>query len=85
MACTWCGTEEIRDGAKNCYWVKPDGKTAVEILEVPAVDCPNCGQYVSETMAQQIEEALYWNDVSALGLRFRYDALMNAPRLRKPW
>lgn len=85
MHCVWCDSENIRDGAKNCYWNLPDGKAAVEILDIPAIDCPNCGLYVTESTAQQVEEALYWNDISALGDVFRYEELMNAPRIRKSY
>ncbi|SCW71120.1 uncharacterized protein, YokU family [Paenibacillus tianmuensis] len=83
MKCMWCDAEPIRESVKDCYWVAPDGKTAVQILEAPALDCPNCGQYVTENMSQRIEEALYLNDFSALGSKFRYEELMNAPRINK--
>lgn len=85
MQCIWCNAEPIGIGLTNSYWNTPDGKSAVEILEIPAVDCPNCGTYVTESTAQQIEEALYWNDISALGAAFRYEELMNAPRISKSY
>ncbi|UUZ81152.1 YokU family protein [Paenibacillus sp. P26] len=85
MKCEWCEAEGLRDSAKDCYWILPDGKTAVEITDVPALDCPGCGVYVAESVSQQVEEALYWNDVSGLGLRFSYEALMNAPRIAKSY
>ncbi|MFC5648665.1 YokU family protein [Paenibacillus solisilvae] len=82
MNCIWCETEDARESVKDCYWIMPDGKLAVEILEVPAIECPNCLTYVTEAVSQQIEEALYWHDVSALGTRFRYEELMKAPRIK---
>lgn len=83
MKCEWCESEQIRQSAMDCYWITPDGKTSVEILDVPAIDCPNCSKYVTESIAQKIEEALFWNDISALGNTFRYEDLMNAPRKSK--
>lgn len=82
MICIWCETEDGRECVKDCYWIMPDGKLSVEILEVPAIECSNCGIYVTEGISQQVEEALYWHDVSALGTRFRYEDLMKAPRIK---
>jgi uncharacterized YokU family protein len=83
MTCIWCDTEDIKEGVKDSYWIMPDGKSSVEILGIPAIDCPNCGSYISESMSQKVEEALYLNDVSALGSRFRYEDLIHAPRINK--
>ncbi|KRE47371.1 YokU family protein [Paenibacillus sp. Soil522] len=83
MKCIWCDAEDSKEGVIDCYWIMPDGKSSVEILEIPAIDCPRCSSYVSESMSQKVEEALYLNDVSALGSRFRYEELMNAPRINK--
>ena len=82
MNCIWCQTEDIRESVKDCYWIMPDGKTAVQIVEVPALDCVGCGTYVTENISQQVDEALYWHDVSALGTVFSYEQLMNAPRIK---
>ena len=82
MNCMWCEAEDIRESVKDCYWIMPDGKLAVEILEVPAIECSNCRTYVTEGISQQIEEALYWHDVSALGTTFSYEELMKAPRIK---
>ncbi|WP_186446256.1 YokU family protein [Paenibacillus cremeus] len=85
MNCTWCESEDIREGTKDCYWVMPDGRSTVRLLEVPAIDCPSCGTYVTESMAQKVEEALYLNDVSSLGKEFTYEALTRAPRITKSY
>lgn len=82
MNCIWCESEDTRNSVKDCYWVMPDGKSAVKIMEVPALECTGCGIYVTEGVAQQVEEALYWHDVSALGTVFRYEELMKAPRIK---
>ncbi len=82
MNCMWCETEDIRESVKDCYWIMPDGRLAVQILEVPAIECSNCRTYVLESTAQQIEETLYWHDVSALGTTFRYEDLLKAPRVK---
>lgn len=82
MNCIWCQTEDIRESVKDCYWIMPDGKTAVQIVDVPALTCAGCGTYVTESISQQVDEALYWHDVSALGTVFRYEELMKAPRIK---
>ncbi|MBD0383253.1 YokU family protein [Paenibacillus sedimenti] len=82
MNCIWCETEDIRESVKDCYWIMPDGKSAVKIMEVPALECAGCGIYVTEGISQQVEEALYWHDVSVLGSVFRYEELMKAPRIK---
>ena len=46
MNCMWCETEDIRESVKDCYWIMPDGRLAVQILEVPAIECSNCRTYV---------------------------------------
>lgn len=83
MNCVWCDAGPLGEGVTNCYWVMPDGKAAVQITEIPAIHCSGCGLYVAENIAQKVEEALYWKDVSALGAVFRYDELMNAPSITK--
>ena len=82
MQCMWCETEDVREGVKDCYWIMPDGRMAVQIFNVPAIECVNCRTYVLEGTAQQIEEMLYWHDVSALGSSFHYEELMKAPRVK---
>ncbi|WP_162142501.1 YokU family protein [Aneurinibacillus terranovensis] len=69
VECIWCG-KEANEGVKNCYWITPDGKKTVEILSIPAIICPHCEPYVSDEITQKIEEALYLNDIAALGLKF---------------
>ena len=46
MNCMWCEAEDIRETVKDCYWIMPDGRLSVEILEVPAIECSNCRTYV---------------------------------------
>ena len=82
MNCIWCESENIRESVKDCYWIMPDGKSSVKVLGVPALACADCGTYVTEGVAQQVEEALYWRDVSALGTVFRHEELMKAPRIK---
>jgi len=82
MSCTWCESDNTRPAVQDCYWIKPDGKTAVRILEVPAIACEGCGVYVTESVAQLVDEALYWHDLSALGTEFTHEQLMNAPRMK---
>lgn len=82
MNCMWCDAADIRESVKDCYWIMPDGRLAVQIKDIPAIECPNCLTYVMESTAQQIEEKLVWHDVSALGTVFRYEDLLKAPRVK---
>lgn len=82
MPCMWCEREDVRESVKDCYWIMPDGRMAVQIKDVPAIECTNCRTYVLEETSQQIEEMLYWHDVSALGSTFRYEELLKAPRVK---
>ncbi|MGG1518818.1 YokU family protein [Paenibacillus oryzisoli] len=82
MPCVWCDAEATQDSVKDCYWILPDGKKAIQITDVPAIACPACGTYVLEATSQLIEEKLYWHDVAALGSVFSYSALMKAPRVQ---
>jgi uncharacterized YokU family protein len=81
--CIWC-EQEAGEGIKDCYWITPDSRRTVEILQVPAIVCPNCNGYISEEITQKIEDALYLNDIEQLGLKFTYEELMNAPRIKLP-
>lgn len=82
MSCPWCAEVNVQDSEKDCYWIMPDGKKAVQILQVPAIACPSCGIFVTEATSQGIDDRLYWNDVSALGSAFTYEELLKAPRLK---
>ncbi|WP_047154874.1 YokU family protein [Aneurinibacillus tyrosinisolvens] len=82
MKCMWCENDEAKEGLQNCYWITPDGRLTVEILDIPSIDCPHChDKYVSDEDTQKIEDALYLHDISGLGKTFTYKQLMEAPRI----
>jgi uncharacterized YokU family protein len=80
MDCLWCNTPNVEESEnKDCYWIMPDGKRSIKVLQVPAVNCPECGIYVSDSMNQKVDEALSIYDVSEYPDEFTYDQLLQAP------
>ena len=79
MDCTWCDESKANEDVKDCYWVMPDGRRSVKILQVPAVCCPNCGLYVSESINNKVEEQLAIGDLSHFADQFTYEELLQAP------
>lgn len=79
VECLWCGETTAQDTEKDCYWVMPDGRRSVQILQVPALGCPSCGSYLSDAINQKVEEQLYMCDLSAYADVFSYEELLKAP------
>jgi hypothetical protein len=60
----------------------PDGRRSVQILQIPAVQCSNCGTYLLDSMNEKVEVALYLGDFSNFSDTFTYDELVKAPPIR---
>ncbi|WP_209122274.1 YokU family protein [Alkalihalobacillus sp. BA299] len=79
MQCTWCEDKEVQEATKTCYWVMPDGKDYVEILQIPAKFCKSCGTYLTDEMNQEIDNHLYMKDLSEYSNKITYKDLLDAP------
>jgi len=82
MECAWCNENGVKETVKDCYWVMPDGRRSVKILQVPAVECPHCGVYVSDAINQKVEDSLYIGDLANFPDTFTYEELLNAPKIK---
>lgn len=81
MECLWCGEDKAKESTKDCNWVMPDGRRAVQILQVPALECPDCGLYLEDAINQKVEDGLYMSDLSSYPDAFTYEELLNAPKI----
>ncbi|MGO4889696.1 YokU family protein [Anaerobacillus sp. MEB173] len=79
MQCTWCEKKEVQETTKTCYWVMPDGKDYVEISQIPAKSCQNCGIYLTDEMNQEIDNHLYMKDLSDYSNSITFNDLLEAP------
>lgn len=80
MDCMWCNEPHVEESArKDCYWIMPDGKRSLKIIQVPALECPNCGIFLSDSMNQKVDEALYIHDLSEYPDTLTYEELLQAP------
>jgi uncharacterized YokU family protein len=79
MECMWCDRIDAEQTTKDCYWILPDGKDAVEILEIPAIYCQDCGSYLTDEMNHDIDMALYSRELPKGKKELTYKELMSAP------
>lgn len=79
MKCMWCELTEMKETTKDCYWIMPDGKASIHILQIPAVSCANCGLYLTDEMNHEIDMALYAREIDILKKEISYKELMSAP------
>lgn len=77
--CMWCGELNAQDHFKDCYWVMPDGRRSVKILQVPALSCSSCGLFLEDSVNQKVEDTLYISDLSEYPDEFTYAELLKAP------
>lgn len=82
--CEWCGSSAIERATVNVYWELPDGTSAIEIAETPAIKCSSCSMiYQSEQTTKEIEDQLFLIDTKQLAKMIKYEELMKLPRLLK--
>ena len=79
MNCMWCMATEVTKTTKNCYWIMPDGKSALEILQIPALACKACGTYLTDEMNHEIDIALYARELPKDQTQISYQQLIEAP------
>ncbi|MCT8138071.1 YgiT-type zinc finger protein [Anaerobacillus sp. CMMVII] len=79
MQCMWCSNMNVDQGTKDCYWILPDGKDAVHILQIPALVCVDCGSYLTDEMNHDIDMALYARELPKGRNEITYEELMSAP------
>ncbi len=79
MNCMWCDALGVTKAKKDCYWIMPDGRSAVEILQIPAFTCKSCGSYLSDEMNHEIDIALYARELPQNVKQITYQQLMKAP------
>ncbi|MET3291200.1 UNVERIFIED_CONTAM: putative YokU family protein [Brevibacillus sp. OAP136] len=82
MECQWCNEPHTTESTQDCYWTMPDGKRTLRIMQIPAVDCPQCGVYISEPMNQKVEENLIMADLTGYPDTLTYDQILHAPKIR---
>ncbi|WP_347550246.1 YokU family protein [Pseudalkalibacillus hwajinpoensis] len=84
MKCKWCDEEGAFETLDKGYWELPDGTRAVEISDLPSVQCIHCGMsYQTDELVGNVEEQLMLIDTSKLSSTFTYKELMNQERLLK--
>lgn len=79
MQCTWCENKDTEKSTKTCYWVMPDGKRYIEITDIPAIQCEDCGTYLTDEMNQEIDNLLYMKKITNDHLQITYQNLLDAP------
>ncbi|MDO6655772.1 YokU family protein [Anaerobacillus sp. 1_MG-2023] len=84
MICKWCEQEGAFETLDKGYWELPDGSRAVEISDLPSVQCGYCGMcYQTDELVGDVEEQLMLIDTSKLPSSFSYKELMSQERLLK--
>jgi uncharacterized YokU family protein len=84
MICHWCGSEHAQPARRTGYWELPDGSRAIEINEMPSVQCVDCGmEYQEDAVIEEVEDQLMLIDTKNLSSPVTYDELMAVPRLLK--
>lgn len=78
MQCTWCENKEVQETTKTCYWIMPEGKVYLEISQIPANSCQNCGTYLTDEMNQEIDNLLYMKDLLSYSNIITYKSLLEA-------
>ncbi|MGE5703694.1 MAG: YokU family protein [Clostridia bacterium] len=81
MECIWCNATELVETKQDCYWMTPDEKRTLRLLDVPAVDCPKCGVYVTEEMNQKVEQTLVIADLTNCPDTLTYEELRKLPTI----
>lgn len=82
MNCVWCEATNVTETTKDCYWIMPDGKSAIEVLQIPAFSCSYCGSYISDQLNHEIDMALYSRELPIGQRNISYEDLMKAPYKR---
>jgi uncharacterized YokU family protein len=84
MQCKWCEKHTAEDVKKTGYWELPDGSRAIQIDDIPSIECTDCGMvYQDDEVIGEVEDQLYLIDTTKLGNIISYKALMEQPRLLK--
>ena len=84
MKCKWCEQEGAFETLDKGYWELPDGTRAVEIVDLPSIQCVYCGMcYQTDELVGDVEEQLMLIDTSKLTSFFTYKELMSQERLLK--
>jgi uncharacterized YokU family protein len=84
MICKWCEQEGAFETFDKGYWELPDGSRAVEISDLPSIQCSDCGMcYQTDELVGNVEEQLMLIDTSKLSSSISYTELMNQERLLK--
>lgn len=82
--CNWCESLEILSGSEKVYWELPDGTRAIEITDVPTVNCNECGiSYQHDSLVKEIEDQLFLINTNLIGKSITFSELMKIPRLLK--
>jgi uncharacterized YokU family protein len=84
MKCLWCESDTANLTAKTGYWELPDGSRAIEIREIPSVECSGCGmEYQEDETIEEIEDQMMLINTKLLTNCVTYNELMSQPRLLK--
>ncbi|WP_280768129.1 YokU family protein [Salipaludibacillus daqingensis] len=84
MQCKWCKSDRALESLESAYWELPDGTRAVEIKEVPSINCPDCTIiYIEEEQITELENHFMLIDTKKLGSSFTFKELMDQPTLLK--
>lgn len=81
MQCLWCNEDKAKKTTKDGYWVLPDGASTVEILQVPALECADCGLYIEDEINEEVEDRLHTSDLTHYSNVFTYEELLKAPAI----
>lgn len=81
--CEWCGGK-AQIGEGTVYWELPDGSSAIEITDTPAVICKECDMvYQTDKTTKEIEDQLFLVDTKKISSSISFKELMELPRLLK--
>lgn len=82
MKCVWCDNNQAKETTKDCQWIEPGGVEVIMVTDIPAIECPQCRDiYLDDDINEEIEVCLNTTDLNALGSRFSYSQLMQAPKM----
>ena len=82
--CMWCEEDGAKAISDTVYWELPDGTNAIEITEVPSINCTRCGiVYQTDEQVKEIEDQLFLIDTKNLEKSLSFRELMEKPRLLK--
>jgi len=84
MRCEWCHSSNVTNKKKTAYWELPDGTRALEITDIEAIKCSNCGMsYILDNIIEEIEDQLILIHTRELPASISYKDLMAKERLLK--